>query len=83
VPGERSPRNMAHRNGKQDPPAYLPVADAARALGYTPQHVRRLLRERKLAGMRIGFVWAISSRAVDSFRTRHAGQRGRRKESSR
>jgi excisionase family DNA binding protein len=78
MPGECSCENMAHRYGKQDPPAYLAVADAARALGYTPQHVRRLLRERRLEGLRIGRVWAVSRDAVKDFAGDRRGSGARR-----
>lgn len=37
----------------------LSVDQAARTLGVTPQHVRRLLRWGKLRGTRVGKTWTI------------------------
>lgn len=37
---------------------------AAQALGYTPQQVRRLIRERKLAAQKEGDQWRIPLRAL-------------------
>lgn len=40
------------------------VKRAAQALGYTPQQVRRLIRERKLAAQKEGDQWRIPLRAL-------------------
>lgn len=45
----------------------LTVADAAEQLQRSTEQVRRYLRERRLAGQRIGGQWFIEQRALDEF----------------
>lgn len=39
--------------------------EAARLLGYTVQHVRRLVRDGKLQGVKLGRDWVLSRDSVD------------------
>ena len=48
-------------------PEFVTCQDAAQALGYTTQHVRRLVRHGKLEGLKIGRDWVISQVSVDEF----------------
>ena len=53
-------------------PAYLTVADAAEQLGYTTQHVRRLMRQGRLGGYKLGRDWVVRKDAVESYLARRA-----------
>ncbi|EOR96313.1 Modification methylase SinI (Cytosine-specific methyltransferase SinI) [Arcticibacter svalbardensis MN12-7] len=46
---------------------FYSVEDAAEALNFSPQYVRKLLREDKLIGVMVGKTWVIPSENVDSF----------------
>lgn len=48
-------------------PAYLNTAEAAQALGYSVQHVRRLLREGELDGFKQGRDWILPRDALVRF----------------
>ncbi|RKF31931.1 DNA (cytosine-5-)-methyltransferase [Sphingobacterium siyangense] len=51
---------------------FLSVEAAAEALEFSPQYVRKLLREEKLTGDRVGKTWVISKEVIDNFdRTTH------------
>lgn len=41
--------------------------EAAEILGYTVQHVRRLIREGKLPGKKLGRDWMVERAAVEKF----------------
>src|SRR3954469_12121269 len=61
----------------------LSVAEAADALGTSPQTVRRLLRDGELRGRRqpwgSRFVWIPSRKGVGEFLSRHGRLDGRRR----
>ncbi len=61
----------------------LTVADAAAALGTTPQTVRKLLRDGELTGRRqtwgSRFVWVPSRKGVDAFLSEHGRLEGHRR----
>ena len=46
---------------------HLSVQAAADLSGYSPQYLRRLLRCRKLAGLKIGSVWLIDKDSIDGY----------------
>lgn len=45
----------------------LTAKEVAERLGYTAQHVRRLLREGQLKGRKVGRDWVVSREAVEAF----------------
>lgn len=45
----------------------LTAGEAAERLGYTVQHVRRLLREGRLRGTKVGRDWVVLDEAVKEF----------------
>ncbi len=49
---------------------YVTSAEAAHALGYTIQHVRRLVRERRLDGMKLGRDWLVLRSSVAAYLVR-------------
>jgi uncharacterized membrane protein (UPF0182 family) len=61
----------------------LTVAEAAAALGTSPQTVRKLLRDGELTGRKQAwgsrFVWVPSRKGVDEFLSRHGRLEGRRR----
>lgn len=50
----------------------LSVVEASRLLGCSPGYVRRLLREGKLAGRRVGRDWLVDASRIDLQRPRRA-----------
>lgn len=48
----------------------LTIREAAKALGYSPQHTRLLIRTGKLRGMKMGRDWAINESDVRAFAAR-------------
>jgi DNA (cytosine-5)-methyltransferase 1 len=51
---------------------FYSVEDAAEAMNFSPQYVRKLLREDKLSGIQVGKTWVIPTENVDSFdKTEH------------
>lgn len=57
------------------PPEYLTSERAGELLGYTPQHVTRLVRTGTLRGEKLGRDWVISRESVARF----LAQRGTRR----
>lgn len=53
----------------QDTP-YVTSREAARSLGYTIQHVRRLVREKRLDGMKLGRDWLVLRSSIEAFALR-------------
>lgn len=49
------------------PPGLISSAEAADVLSYTVQHVRRLVREGRLTGYKIGRDWLVSSESVQAY----------------
>jgi excisionase family DNA binding protein len=43
---------------------FITSADAARQLGYTVQHVRRLVRQGTLSGVKMGRDWVVQQSSV-------------------
>ncbi len=46
---------------------FVTCQDAAEALGYTVQHIRRLARDGQLEGLKLGRDWVISRESVGEF----------------
>lgn len=53
---------------------YLTTEQTAEALGYTVQHVRRLAREGRLRGRKLGRDWLIEGASVASYLQSQATQ---------
>jgi len=51
-------------------PSYITSSVAALRLGYTIQHVRRLIRQHKLEGFKLGRDWVVLSSSVDAWASR-------------
>jgi excisionase family DNA binding protein len=49
---------------------YMSSGDAAERLGYTIQHVRRLLKQHRLEGFKLGRDWVVLSSSVDAWAKR-------------
>lgn len=47
-------------------PEYITSAQAAEQLGYTIQHVRRLIGQGRLAGFKLGRDWVVSRTSVEA-----------------
>ena len=46
---------------------YMSTEEAARKLGFHIDHVRRLLREGDLEGVKVGITWLVSRKSVDAY----------------
>lgn len=46
---------------------FYSVEEAAEAMNFSPQYVRKLLRNEKLTGMQVGKTWVIPRENIDSF----------------
>jgi excisionase family DNA binding protein len=46
---------------------YVTTDEAAEALGYSPEHVRRMLRNGKLKADKIGGAWLVLRRSVRDY----------------
>lgn len=46
---------------------FYSVEDAAKAMNFSPQYVRKLLRDDKLKGMQIGKTWVIPTANIETF----------------
>lgn len=51
-------------------PSYITSGEAAHRLGYTIQHVRRLIRQQRLEGLKLGRDWLVLSASVDAWASR-------------
>lgn len=51
---------------------HITAQQAADRLDYTVQHVRRLLREGRLAGSKVGRDWLVLETSVEEYATRRA-----------
>ncbi len=52
---------------------YMSTEEAARKLGFHIDHVRRLLREGDLEGIKVGITWLVSRKSVDAYIKRTEG----------
>jgi excisionase family DNA binding protein len=51
---------------------FLTIIEAAKMLGYTPQHTRLLLRMGRLQGTKLGRDWMLTERDVREFTARRS-----------
>src|ERR1700754_3673066 len=84
MPGKAGPDVLGSvRETSPIVPDDLTVAEAAAALGTTPQTVRKLLRDGELSGRRQAwgkrFVWVPSRKGVSEFLSQHGRLDGRRR----
>lgn len=55
----------------------MSIPDVARELGYNPEYVRRLVRDRTLDGVKVGRHWLVDSESVAAYKL--GGRLGRLK----
>jgi excisionase family DNA binding protein len=46
---------------------YIPVKEASKLIGYSNQYLRRLLRQEKLQGIKVGQVWLLEVISIDAY----------------
>lgn len=51
---------------------FISTEDAAEKLQYHVEHVRRMVRERSLDGVKIGRTWLVKREALDDYMKRTA-----------
>ena len=52
---------------------YMTTQEAANKLGYHVEHVRRMLREGDLKGLKVGNMWFVHKPSVDRYIQANAG----------
>jgi len=52
---------------------YMTTEDAAKALGFHIEHIRRMLREKDLEGMKIGSMWFVLKKSVVGYKSQTEG----------
>lgn len=52
---------------------YLTTDDAAKALGFHVEHIRRMLRAKDLTGIKLGSMWFVSKQSIADYKKRTAG----------
>ena len=56
---------IGHTNGEKVR-TYIPVKAACKLSGYNQQYLRRLLRQEKLEGIKVGQVWLIETLSLEN-----------------
>ena len=51
----------------QETGTYIPVKEASKLIGYSQQYLRRLLRQEKLGGIKVGQVWLLEVISLDTY----------------
>ena len=46
---------------------YIPVKEASKSVGYSQQYLRRLLRQEKIGGIKVGQVWLLEVISLDNY----------------
>jgi len=62
----------------QEARTYIPVKQALNLVGYSQQYLRRLLRRKKLMGIKVGQVWLLEVISLDTSLTLLNGMLDRR-----
>lgn len=52
---------------------YMTTQEAAKALGYHVESIRRLLREGDLQGLKVGTLWLVQRASVTEYIQKNAG----------
>ncbi len=52
---------------------YITTQEAAKKLGYHVVHVRRMLREGDLQGIKVGYIWLVYKPSVEEYIQKNAG----------
>ncbi len=52
--------------------SHITSTESAKRLGYTVQHVRRLIRQGQLQGFKLGRDWMVREESVDQYVARKA-----------
>jgi excisionase family DNA binding protein len=47
---------------------FLSVSEAAKASGYTPSHLRFLIRKNKLKAQKVGYTWLVAQKDLASIK---------------
>lgn len=72
---------MAFNLTRSKPPAlkmpdlkdYMTTEEAAKALGFHIDHIRRMLRESDLEGLKVGITWLVSRKSVADYKKQTEG----------
>ncbi len=56
---------LVHKQHMPDLTGYMTTEDAAKKLGFHVEHVRRMLRNGALEGLKVGSMWVVSKESVD------------------
>jgi excisionase family DNA binding protein len=53
---------------------YMTTEEAAAALGFHIDHIRRMLREGDLVGIKVGITWLVSKESVKQYKEATSGK---------
>jgi excisionase family DNA binding protein len=53
----------------QEARTYILVKEASKLVGYSQQYLRRLLRQGKLGGIKVGQIWLLDVISLDTYLT--------------
>ena len=65
--------NLTGRRPMPDLHDYMTTEDAAKALGFHIESVRRMLRDRELDGMKVGYMWFVAKKSVAEYKKQTEG----------
>ncbi len=57
---------------------WITTAEAAKISGYHPEHIRRLMRQHRIAGRKFGIVWQVYRQSLVSYMDEIKGKGERR-----
>jgi hypothetical protein len=57
---------LTGHNSDKEVRTYIPVKAACKLSGYDQQYLRRLLRQEKLGGIKVGQVWLIETLSLEN-----------------
>ena len=59
--------SLPHNLPMPDLDDYVSTQEAANQLGYHIDHVRRMLRQGDLEGLKVGITWLVSKKSVNKY----------------
>ena len=62
---------------------WLTVNEAAKESGYHPEHITRLIREKKIAAQKLSVIWLVDRKSLSAYLKKtqaKGGKRGRKPE---
>lgn len=61
--------SLIQQDSGQEVRTYIPVKEALKLVGYSQQYLRRIIRQEKLRGIKVGQVWLLNVISLDTHLT--------------